>query len=111
MALSGRLYENPTQYSSVVLFCGTTSSICAIMITYPFDNLRVRWQAGEIGGILDAKQQDRVLWGTIKHVYDTEGIKGFYKGYLPRILKKGCSGGILWTIYEKISNEEKEKEM
>jgi hypothetical protein len=33
------------------LVCGATSSIYAIMITYPFDNLRVRWQAGENEGI------------------------------------------------------------
>jgi solute carrier family 25 protein 38 len=37
------------------------------------------------------------------NVYASEGLRGFYKGYLPRIMKKGCSGGILWTLYEKFS--------
>lgn len=31
---------------------------------------------------------------------------GFYKGFTPRLLKKGCVGAILWGLYENISNNE-----
>lgn len=40
----------------------------------------------------------------IPYVYKIEGLKGFYKGYLPRIMKKSFSSGIFWSLYEKINN-------
>jgi hypothetical protein len=43
LRFSGKFDDNPTANSKVVLTCGATSSIMAIMVTYPFDNLRVRW--------------------------------------------------------------------
>lgn len=33
-------------------------------------------------------------------------MSGFYAGYLPRVLKKAFSTGLLWTIYEKLSKND-----
>jgi solute carrier family 25 protein 38 len=38
-------------------------------------------------------------------VYREEGLRGFYKGYLPRLLKKGASGAVIWSIYENIKKD------
>jgi len=43
LKLSEYLIDTPREKSPVVMVCASTSSILAIMITYPFDNLRVRW--------------------------------------------------------------------
>ncbi len=42
----------------------------------------------------------------VAEVYKLQGIKGFYAGYLPRVLKKACSTGLLWTIYEKLTKKD-----
>jgi hypothetical protein len=42
----------------------------------------------------------------ITQVYKNYGILGFYSGYLPRILKKAFSTGLLWTIYESLSKQD-----
>jgi solute carrier family 25 protein 38 len=39
----------------------------------------------------------------IPYVYEKEGLKGFYKGYIPRIMKKAVSSGIFWSLYEKLN--------
>jgi len=36
----------------------------------------------------------------VNMVYKNEGLKGLYKGYLPRLLKKALGGGIIWPLYE-----------
>jgi len=42
----------------------------------------------------------------VHDIYENEGISGFYKGYLPRLLKKGCSGALIWSLYEKFRENE-----
>ena len=42
---------------------------------------------------------------TINEIYKNEGVKGFYKGYLPRLLKKAASGAITWGLYENIKQK------
>jgi len=42
--------ENPRDNSKAVLVCASTSSLIVVLMTYPFDNIRVRWQAGETRG-------------------------------------------------------------
>ena len=79
---------------SLIAFAAATSSAMAIMITYPFDNIRVRYQI--------EKGKTKTLNELFKEVYVNEGMVGFYKGYLPRLLKKICSGALTWSLYEHI---------
>ena len=72
----------------------------------------ITWESGGRQGnnkvkYVHTNTKDFSLYNTFKNVYINEGIYGFYKGYLPRIMKKGCSGGLLWTLYEKMSLSEK----
>ena len=70
------------------------SSSIAIMITYPFDNIRVRYMI--------YKGKSRGLREVCREVYMGEGMIGFYKGYLPRLLKKICSAALSWSLYEHV---------
>ena len=83
-----------TASKSVIAFAAAASSAFAIMITYPFDNIRVRYQI--------EKGRTKTLKELCREVYLNEGVGGFYKGYLPRLLKKICSGALTWSLYEHI---------
>jgi Mitochondrial carrier protein len=88
MGCNERIRENKI---GIVIAAGLSSSM-AIMITYPFDNLRVRAQFNQ--------GSPMKMLGLIKEIFEKEGIKGFYKGYLPRLIKKIFGGAITWSIYE-----------
>ena len=77
-----------------IIFAASVSSSIAIMMTYPFDNIRVRFQLN--------KGKTRSLAVVCKEVYANEGFLGFYKGYLPRLFKKICSSAVSWTLYEHV---------
>jgi hypothetical protein len=77
------------------------SAVGAIMLTYPFDNIRVRFQCDDMtrgsDGIVP-KHRMQIL----KDVWHHEGIKGFYHGYLPRIARKGFNAVLCWILYETL---------
>lgn len=45
------------------------------------------------------------LWQTSKNIYHEEGVRGFYKGIIPRIWKKATSSALTWLIYELIKRD------
>lgn len=77
----------------IALSAGISGAI-AILLTYPFDNIRVRYQYSQA--------ERKSLWVFCEEIYRNEGMEGFYKGYLPRVLKKICSAAVTWSVYEHI---------
>jgi hypothetical protein len=105
LSLYGRYIDptrNPYDSSYVVFSCAGASAILAVLLTYPFDNMRVRLQTSDMGA-----KQIKGLMPMISHVYKEEGIRGFYLGYLPRLMKKGFACSLAWTFYESIRSSEK----
>lgn len=41
-----------------------------------------------------------------KIIYKNNGIKGFYVGYLPRVIKKAVGGSIIWPMYESFKTKD-----
>eukprot|EP01017_Pseudomicrothorax_dubius_P003742 TRINITY_DN10603_c0_g1_i2.p1 TRINITY_DN10603_c0_g1~~TRINITY_DN10603_c0_g1_i2.p1 ORF type:complete len:247 (+),score=25.69 TRINITY_DN10603_c0_g1_i2:297-1037(+) len=76
------------------------SSVVAILITYPFDNIRVRFQCNDLKNASESVNTNRLQ--IIREAYLSEGLAGFYQGYLPRILKKGFSSVVTWILYESL---------
>ncbi|EGR30142.1 mitochondrial carrier protein, putative [Ichthyophthirius multifiliis] len=87
--------ENPQQNHSFIFISGAFSSGLSLLIVYPFDNIRVRYQG--------TKKESRSFSKMLQYIYYDQGVIGFYKGYLPRLLKKCISGALLWSIYEKLN--------
>jgi len=71
---------------------GAASSMLSIFVVYPFDNLRVRYQCNTGKRFTFVK--------TCRYVYNTEGFAGFFQGCLPKVVKKACSGSVVWCLYE-----------
>lgn len=93
--------EEAKNKSTVVFAISGISSIYAVMLTYPFDNLRVRYQCSEFASF---DKNGKGLAGfaqLVMKIYTEEGIKGFYAGYIPRLMKKAFTASLSWTLYEK----------
>jgi hypothetical protein len=94
--------RNPYDSSFLVASCAGASAIFSVLLTYPFDNLRVRFQTNDMAG-----KQIKGMMPMISQVYREEGMRGFYLGYLPRLMKKGFACSLAWTIYESIRSTDR----
>ena len=92
--------HNPFDSPLLISFIGAISGVYAVMLTYPFDNLRVRLQCYDMSNL-----QIKGLFDLIRQIYREEGIKGYYLGYLPRLMKKAASSALTWTLYESVRKD------
>lgn len=74
--------ENPS--IPILLLCGTTGTICGQLVSYPLSLIRTRLQAQEIP--MDSESRDTMKKLLIR-IWRNEGLKGFYRGLLPNIIK------------------------
>ena len=66
----------------IYLFFGGISGAIACTVTYPFDLLRRRFQIKEAFANVPTRGN---LFETIKYIYTTYGVKGFYRGLVSNI--------------------------
>jgi len=76
---------------------GFSAAIVATLVTHPQDVIKTRLQ------IKPTTEGPRFRsWELCKVTYQREGIFGFYKGLMPRLIRRPLSNAITWTIYEEI---------
>lgn len=79
----------------VLLVCGTISSSCGQLLSYPLALIRTRLQATTVS---DNSVSMSIL---IKQIYDREGLRGFYRGIVPNFMKVAPAVSISYVVYEK----------
>lgn len=72
------------------------AGLVAILVSQPFEVIRSR--------ISLRKVSESVVVLTCKHMKEF-GIRGFFIGFLPRLLRKPVNSGICWSVVEWSSNE------
>ncbi|KAG9510908.1 Calcium-binding mitochondrial carrier protein SCaMC-3, partial [Fragariocoptes setiger] len=77
----------------VLLACGAISSSCAQLISYPLALVRTRLQAQSDSSL--------TMVSIMKNIYDTEGIKGLYRGIVPNFMKVAPAVSISYVVYER----------
>ncbi|KAK5623997.1 hypothetical protein CRENBAI_021887 [Crenichthys baileyi] len=80
----------------VLLACGTTSSTCGQLASYPLALVRTRMQAQ---ASLDGGPQ-MTMTGLFRHIVRTEGALGLYRGLAPNFMKVIPSVSISYVVYE-----------
>lgn len=78
----------------VLLLCGSVSSTCGQLASYPLALIRTRLQAQATE---DAKGGPMAL---AKNIIKTEGLKGLYRGLLPNFIKVLPAVSISYVVYE-----------
>ncbi|XP_020495695.1 calcium-binding mitochondrial carrier protein SCaMC-2-B isoform X1 [Labrus bergylta] len=82
----------------VLLACGTTSSTCGQLSSYPLALVRTRMQAQ---ATLEGGPQ-MSMTGLFKHIVRTEGLTGLYRGLAPNFMKVIPSVSISYVVYEHL---------
>ncbi|KAM8743397.1 calcium-binding mitochondrial carrier protein SCaMC-2-B isoform 1-T1 [Acanthopagrus schlegelii] len=82
----------------VLLACGTTSSTCGQLSSYPLALVRTRMQAQ---ATLEGGPQ-MSMSGLFRHIIRTEGVKGLYRGLAPNFMKVIPSVSISYVVYEHL---------
>nr|CAD7195420.1 unnamed protein product [Timema douglasi] len=94
-----RQQGDKNEKSSVLLplLCGSTSSTCAQVCTYPFALVATRLQAqvttpGQTGGTMTRM---------MRQIWKAEGFSGFYRGLTPSLMRTVPAISIGYLIYER----------
>ncbi|XP_036408412.1 calcium-binding mitochondrial carrier protein SCaMC-3b isoform X2 [Megalops cyprinoides] len=80
----------------VLLGCGTVSSTCGQLASYPLALVRTRMQAQ---ASVDGAPKLSML-GQFKHIVSQEGVPGLYRGIAPNFLKVIPAVSISYVVYE-----------
>lgn len=79
------------------LMCGAVSGTLSTLVTFPFDTIRRRMQ---IQSLHYAPGERLTGIQMIARLLKKDGIKGFYRGLTPEILKVVPMVGSMFTVYE-----------
>ncbi|KAI1884472.1 hypothetical protein AGOR_G00226740 [Albula goreensis] len=80
----------------VLLGCGTVSSTCGQLASYPLALVRTRMQAQ--ASVEGAPKLS--MLGQFKHIVSQEGVPGLYRGIAPNFLKVIPAVSISYVVYE-----------
>lgn len=75
--------------------CGVTAGMMASLITQPADVLKTHMQ-------LYPKRYGR-LRNAAKFVYQRDGLEGFWRGIIPRTIRRTLMAALAWTVYEEVA--------
>ncbi|CAI2356202.1 unnamed protein product [Caenorhabditis sp. 36 PRJEB53466] len=86
-----------------LLACGTCSSTCGQLASYPLALVRTRLQARAISP-RNSNQPDTMV-GQFKHILQNEGFTGLYRGIAPNFMKVIPAVSISYVVYEKVRKQ------
>ncbi|MED6150554.1 Folate transporter 1, chloroplastic [Stylosanthes scabra] len=98
---SRRHRQNPDDLlnSADYAVLGATSKVAAILLTYPFQVMRSRLQqrpsADGVPRYVDS-------WHVVKETARYEGVRGFYRGITPSLLKNVPASSVTFIVYENV---------
>ncbi|KAG9291157.1 hypothetical protein G9A89_013029 [Geosiphon pyriformis] len=97
--------KKSNQFSALLsLGCGTTSGSIGATIVYPLSLVRTRLQAQGTPG---HPQTYANALDVIKTTYSNEGIRGFYKGLAPTLIKVVPAAAITYLVYDQTKHKMK----
>ncbi|KAK7792206.1 hypothetical protein R5R35_000489 [Gryllus longicercus] len=75
--------------------CGIVAGIMASIVTQPADVLKTKMQL--------FPQKFDGMHSVVLYVYQKYGIKGYFKGLVPRMLRRTLMAAMAWTVYEQLT--------
>ncbi|KAL2918863.1 hypothetical protein HK105_201697 [Polyrhizophydium stewartii] len=80
--------------AAVSMAAGFMGGLSATLATQPFDMVKTRMQL--------KPAEYRGLVRSFAKIAASEGMRGFFAGMLPRLVRKPLSSAISWTVYEEV---------
>ncbi len=81
-----------------------SANIVSCVLTHPIDLIRTRVYFQYYNK--EESQQYKGLADAIVQIYQREGFIGYFRGLMPRIVRKGFASIIAWVAYEYLINKE-----
>ncbi|KAL5520571.1 hypothetical protein ACEPAG_9795 [Sanghuangporus baumii] len=82
--------------TSITFTIGAIAGLVTVYTTMPLDVIKTRMQS------LEAPQQYRNSFHCAYRIFTEEGVLRFWTGTTPRLARLVMSGGIVFTVYEKV---------
>mmetsp|Transcript_3179 Transcript_3179/g.5808 ORF Transcript_3179/g.5808 Transcript_3179/m.5808 type:complete len:368 (-) Transcript_3179:203-1306(-) len=86
----------------LTLMCGAASGTLSTLVTFPFDTVRRRMQ---IQSLHFAPEERLTGVQMIRKLLRKDGVKGFYRGLTPEVLKVVPMVGTMFTMYEYLKDK------
>ncbi|XP_016524602.1 calcium-binding mitochondrial carrier protein SCaMC-2-A [Poecilia formosa] len=86
----------------VLLACGTVSSTCGQLASYPLALVRTRMQAQ---AVTEGNHQQASMTGVFRQILQNEGPAGLYRGLAPNFLKVIPAVSISYVVYEHLKTQ------
>nr|XP_018917803.1 PREDICTED: calcium-binding mitochondrial carrier protein SCaMC-1-B [Bemisia tabaci] len=83
----------------LLLACGTASSTCGQVCSYPLALVRTRLQAQVVTNVGSCEQY--TMTGLLRTILQEEGFAGLYRGITPNFLKVAPAVSISYVVYER----------
>ncbi|XP_060521789.1 mitochondrial glycine transporter A-like isoform X2 [Cylas formicarius] len=83
-------YSSPAHFS-----CGIVAGVMSSIVTQPADVLKTKMQL--------YPHKFSGLWSVTIYVHNNYGIRGYFKGMVPRMLRRTLMAAMAWTVYEQAS--------
>ena len=74
---------------------GAVAGVITVYVTQPLDTIKTRMQS------IEARKEYRGSIECASKIFRHEGIRTFWSGALPRLVRLTLSGGIVFSMYEK----------
>ena len=84
-----------TTWNFMIGFLSAFSSTC---ITHPFDVIRTRMQLGHL--MSDPGHRYSGVSDAFYKIHKNDGVRGFYRGLVPKLMRKSSHSGIVTSVYE-----------
>ncbi|BGP35104.1 hypothetical protein JCM10296v2_006934 [Rhodotorula toruloides] len=94
--VSGNTRPGETLPAGVTFAIGAIAGVVTVYATMPLDVIKTRMQS------LEARTQYRNSFHCAARIFSEEGIFRFWRGATPRLARLVLSGGIVFTVYEKV---------
>lgn len=103
MISGGQLQPRLARHSSKSLNAGTSAGLVATVVSNPLDVVATRMMAAK-----NAQCMQKSTLGTILDIWQREGIRAFYNGFIGNVLRITSFNVVLWLSYEQIRKTGKE---
>ncbi|VVC89018.1 mitochondrial glycine transporter-like isoform X2 [Leptidea sinapis] len=87
--------QSPTAASGIHFMCGVAAGIAASLVTNPADVLKTKMQ-------LYPEKFPNAMSAAI-YVHQNYGVRGYFKGAVPRMLRRTLMAAMAWTVFEEIT--------
>lgn len=117
--LNNSIKKTSKKSDKIIIYSGTISTFLSSTIIFPFNYIKAKQQqlSNESSKYHDVKNIQNKLYesnfnaskyvsisSSIKTIYTENGIKGFFRGYTPVLLKNILRSGSFFILFEKIKD-------